>query len=253
MSLPLGLTRRTKVQSVLLAARLLVAMSVGASAWILVAALAIIGFSQQVTWRQFEIVQKETLCFAYAFVVAGTITGVVASATSGQWRWAMGSCAISIILSALSIPIIRWLIFRATTPDIPWGRRVWDSAVDCMRFGSILGVVFGLIMSSLVLAAVIVERRTKAWQFGLLVAVSVALMGMWALPAVISTLSDMVVLYVGANYRYLFDESLRGAGTGAGTGSLAGAVVAGLTARWYGATERGMSPIGWLQQPGVRP
>ncbi len=239
MTLPPGLTESTKARFAVGATRLLFTVSPGVLAWLLVAGFAIVGFSQQVKWERFEIVPKEVLGFAYAFAVAGTITGVAAAATSGQIRWAMGWCAISIIPIAASVPLLRWLIFRTLAPDIAWAGRVWGSSIECAVIGSLLGMVFGLVISGLILVTVLLERYTTAWQFGVIVTSIVALLGMQVLPAAISCLSDLTVLYAGANYRYLYDEWLLGAGVGAGTGSLAGAIVAGLMARWHSATERG--------------
>jgi hypothetical protein len=221
------------------AARLLVAVTPGALVWLLVGGFAIVGFSQQVAWQRSDFVPKEVLGFAYAFAVAGTITGVVSAATSGQIRWAMGWCAVSIVPLATSVPLLRWLIFRTLAPNITWAGRVWDSSFECAVIGSLLGIVFGLVISGLILATVVVERYTTAWQFGLIVTGIVVLLGMQVLPAAISGLSDLTVRYAGANYRYLYDEWLLGAGVGAGTGSLAGAIVAGLMARWHCATACG--------------
>jgi hypothetical protein len=236
MTLPPNFRPGTKAQ-------FLVALSLGASAWLLTVGFAIVGYSEQVSWEQSVVVQKESLCFAYAFAVAGTITGVAASATSGQRRWAMGSGAISLILLAGSIPILRWLIFPATSPNITWGQDVWHSALGCIEVGSLLGGFVGLIISGLVLASVPLERRLKTWQFGLMIAGAIALLGMWVLPAALPHLSDLVILYAGVHYRYLYDEALRGAGIGAGTGSLAGAIVLGSIARWHGAKDGHCSMI----------
>jgi hypothetical protein len=223
-------------------ARFPVAVVLGSFAWLLAVGLATVGYSRVVTWGQSEVVQQEVLYYAYAFAAAGTITGVAASDAPGRRRWAFASCAMSSILLAASIPIVRWLIFRATAPSVAWGRRVWESALGCIGFGSLMGAFVGPVVSVLVLASLLVERRVKPWQFGLMVAAMVALLGMWALPAAIPHLSDLVILRVGVNYRYLYDEAMRGSATGAGMGSLVGAIVTGLIARWYGA----VAPIGQI-------
>ncbi len=223
-----------------LKARFLVALTLCSLAWLLAVGLATVGYSRVVSWGQSEVVQQEVLYYAYAFAAAGTIAGVAASDAPGRRRWAFTSGTMSTVLLAASVPIVRWQIFHATAPSIPWGQRVWDSALECIGFGFLLGAFVGLIVSGLVLASLFVERRVKIWQFGLMVAAMVALLGMWALPAAIPHLSDLVILRVGVNYRYLYDEAMRGSATGAGTGSLAGAIVTGLIAPvvWCGCPDR---------------
>jgi hypothetical protein len=234
VSQPTSSSKGTIASSAKVVTRHAVASSLGVLAWALVAGLAVLGFSQQVTWHDSDVVSNEVVCFAYAFSVAGTITGLATSVAAGQRRRAAGFIVISIAVVAASVPAIRWLILRATAPNIQWAEAVWRSAVRGIRFGSVLGALCGLGASGLVIPAVILERRVARWQFGLIVAGAVALLGSWALPVAISLTSDLVVPLVGVNYRYLYDEGLRGAGIGAGTGSLAGAVVVGLTARWSG-------------------
>jgi hypothetical protein len=214
--------------------RHVVASSLGVLAWALVTGLAVLCFAQQVTWHDFDIVSTEVICFAYAFVVAGMITGLVASVAAGQRWWTSGFVLIGIAVVTASVPILRWLVLRATAPNVQWGELEWHLAVRFVKFGSVLGAFCGLITSVLVLPAVILERRLARWQFGLLVAGGVVLLGWWAIPAAIASASDLVVTLVGVNYRYLYDEWFTGAAIGAGTGSLAGAVTLGLMARWCG-------------------
>ena len=80
MNLPPALAESTKARFVVGATRILIAVTPGALVWLLVAGFAIVGFSQQVAWQRSDFVPKEVLGFAYAFAVAETITGVVASA-----------------------------------------------------------------------------------------------------------------------------------------------------------------------------
>jgi hypothetical protein len=162
------------------------------------------------------------------------ITGLVASVTAGRRRWTAGFVLIGVAVVAASVPILRWLVLRATAPNIQWGELEWHLSVRCVKFGSVLGAFCGLITSVVVIPAAVLERRLARWKFGLLVAGVIILLGWWALPAAIGSASDLVVTLVGVNYRYLYDDSLRGAGIGAGTGSLAGAVAVGLIARWSG-------------------
>src|SRR4051812_11903625 len=88
-----------------------------ASSWAFVTGFAILAFSGRATWHKQAIVQKEVLGFAYAFFVAGTITGVVALASFGNRRWAIGLGLIDCLLLAASAPALHWLIFRLTAPN----------------------------------------------------------------------------------------------------------------------------------------
>jgi hypothetical protein len=213
-------------------ARFVVAISLGTLAWAFVIGFAVFGFSQQVTWHFLQNRIGQTLYFAYAFSVAGAITGPVAYVAAGKRRWAIGVCAANIVLLAVSLPIVHWCLYRMIAASGGWTGHLWRSVRDCAAFGSILGVCSALIVSSLLLASIVVERHTKRWQFGLIVAVLVAVLGLWILPAMAYGLPDLAAPFAGFYCPHLFNTSLFAAGmTGAGSGALAGAVVAGLLAR----------------------
>jgi hypothetical protein len=213
--------------------RLAVAISLGTLAWVIVVGFAIFGFSQQITWRLLKNRTEEILFFAYAISVAGAITGVVACAAAGKKRSAIGACVTNAVLLLASLPTVHWLIYRRIAPNLALAQLLWGSACDCFLFGSILGVCSAVIVSGLVLASVVLERHTKRWQFGLIVSVTVALLGLWVVPVVASGLPELSVSYIGQTWPHLDNTSLFAAGmTGAGTGSLAGAVVTGLMARF---------------------
>jgi Arc/MetJ-type ribon-helix-helix transcriptional regulator len=222
------------------AARLAVAISLGTLAWTFVIGFAIFNFSQRITWVLLKEQTEEIVYFAYAFSVASAITAVVAYAAAGRRRWAIGACATNVVLLAASLPILYWFSCRNITLNSAWAWSVWSSAQDCAAYGSFLGVCTAFIVSGLILASVVAERHTKRWQFGLFVAVAVAVLGMWVLPVVAYGLPELAFPYLRWNHRHLWDTSLFAAGmTGAGTGSLAGAVVAGLLARCFNAEARG--------------
>jgi hypothetical protein len=216
------------------AARLAVGISLGTLAWAFVIGFAIFNFSQRITWVLLKERAEEILYFAYAFSVSSAITGVVAYAAAGRKRWAAWACATNIALLATSLPILHWLIYRNTTLNGAWAWSLRGSARDCVAYGAFLGVCTAVIVSGLVLASVVLERHTKRWQFGFIVAVAVAVLGMWVFPVVAYGLPELVFPYLLWNHRHLWSTSLFAAGmTGAGTGSLAGAVVAGLLARSF--------------------
>jgi hypothetical protein len=215
-------------------AQLAVAISLGTLIWAFVVGFAIFNYSQRITWLLLKERTEEILYFGYAFSIAGAITGVVTCAAAGKKRWAIVICASNIVLLAASLPTVRWLTYSKLAPKGSWLAAImWGSARDCFAFGAILGVSSAVIVSGLVLASVVLERHTKRWQFGLIVAVIVAALGLWVVPVVAYGLPELTGPYVGLTYPHLYDTSLFAAGmTGAGTGSLAGAVVAGLMVRW---------------------
>jgi hypothetical protein len=219
------------------AVRFVLALTAGELAWIIVAGFAVVGFSRQVTWPRYEIVHAEVFCFASAFAVAGTITGTVASAASGRRRWAMGICAVNAVLLGTSLVILRRFIFGATAPNVMWGKSCWDLAIECVMVGSAVGLAFAFVVSAAILAVTALERHLKAWQFGLVVAAAVGLLGWSLLPVALVALADssanlidFLKSYCGIVHTYR--DSLQGAGAGAGAGAFAGAIVAGLMARW---------------------
>jgi hypothetical protein len=215
------------------------AIVLGVLAWFIVIGVATAGFAAQVTRHDFEILGEEVLGFAAAFAVAGTIAGFVASATSGHRRWTIAFGAISPALLAASPAIFRWWIFRVTAPNVAWGERVWASAVGSMEAGSMVGLIAGLVISGLVVVAAVVERRTTSWQFGLIVAVAVAVLGLVGLPMMMPYVFEWLKWYAGPNYRYMYDRLISGAAIGAGTGAPMGAVVVGMIARWFAAAGQG--------------
>ncbi len=224
--------------SLLAAGRFTLELSLAASAWVFACALAVAVFAGQVTWDRGDIVQKELLGFAYAFVVAGTITGVAALVTSGEWPRAIGFGVIGGVILASSAPALRWLIFRLTAPNLAWARREWREVIERLGPSLALGAAVALVVSALVLAAGLLARRIAPWQFGIVVAVAIAILGLWAFPVAISHATDRAIPYLRWHYGHRQDEALRGAAVGAGPGALAGAIVAGLTARWLGASKR---------------
>jgi Arc/MetJ-type ribon-helix-helix transcriptional regulator len=213
--------------------RLAIAIALGTLAWAFGIGFATFGFSQKTTGLPLKNHWEEILYFAYAFAVASAITGVVACASAGKKRWAIGACATNIVLLAASLQIVQWLIYGKLAPNGPLAELSWDFARDCAKFGSVLGIGSAAIVSGLVMASIVVERHTKRWQFGLIVAVMVAVLGLWLLPDVAYGLPELAAPYIGLKYAQLHNTSLFAAGmTGAGSGALAGAVVAGLMARW---------------------
>jgi hypothetical protein len=204
---------------------------VAVAAWCGLAGLAVGAFARQVTWSGHDIIPKELVAFAYAFSVAGSLIGIAAVASGAGRRWATGFGLLNMAVLAASVPVVRGLIFRLTAPNLAWAGRAWEESIDCMRFGATLGVITGLVGSVFVFSLGLLERRMARWQFGAVAAVVVALLGFWLLPLAIAHLPNLVSNRVGDNYRYLYDEVVRGAGIGAGAGALCGAIVAGLLAR----------------------
>jgi hypothetical protein len=222
-------------------ARLAVAILLATLVWAAVIAFAVFGFSQQITWRVLKNRLDETVYFAYAFSVASAITGAVAYVAAGKKRWAIGVCAADIVLLAASLPVVRLLIYgKLGLGNRVWAERLWGSASECVIFGLILGVCSALVVAVFVLASAVLERRTERWQFGLIVAGTVACLGLWVLPVVAYGLPELAVPYIGLNYPQFYDTTLFAAGmTGAGSGSLIGAVVAGLLGRWFDSESPG--------------
>jgi hypothetical protein len=218
------------------------AIALGVLVWLVVIGAGTAGFSAQVTVQPFDILRREVLGFTVAFVIAGTITGLVASATAGHRRWTVAFATISLLVIAGSVAILRWCVFHVTAPNTDWGRHEWNSAIGIMETSSMLGIAAGLVISGLVLLAAAVERRMARWQFGVLVAISVAVLGNGVLPIATSRISDLIVLYTGPNYRYLYEDSIAGPAAGAGVGALVGAVAIGMIARWIAATEKTQRP-----------
>jgi hypothetical protein len=228
---------RTRGKSV---ARLAFAISLGTLVWASVIAFAVFGFSQMNTWQSPRNRLEEIVYFGYAFSIAGGITGAVAYVAAGKKRWAIGVFTTDLVLLAASVPIVRWLVYRSIASTGRWTFLIWDSMRDSAAFGAVLGVCAALVVSVLVLASVVLERHTKRWQFGLIVAVAVACLGLWLLPVIAFGLPELVAPYAGLKYRQVYDVSLFAAGmTGAGSGSLAGAVVAGLLGRWFNSESPG--------------
>ena len=158
----------------------------GVLAWFAVIGMATVGFAAQVTKYDYELFRPDVLGFAFAFAMAGMITGLVASATSGNRPWTIAFGAISAVLLGVSPAIVRWWIYRFTSPSAAWGQRLWDSAVGTISTGLIVGSLFGILLSGFVLVAAVVERRTSRWWFGLMVAASVAVLGSIGLPMAMS-------------------------------------------------------------------
>jgi flagellar biosynthesis protein FliQ len=237
MSVPLVMPREQRSTSFRAAVRFAMGISLTVSVWALLVGFAVAVFSLQATWNSFDIVQKEVLGFAYAFSVAGTITGVVASATFGDKQRAIVFGLIGGVLLAVSVPALRWLIYRLTAPNLAWADREWDGAVECIGLGLALGTSLALAVSGLVHASGLLARHLALWRFGILIAIVVAILGQWLLPVTISYLSDLVIPYLRWHYGFRYDEALRGAGIGAGPGALAGAIVSALIARWLGASR----------------
>jgi hypothetical protein len=243
-----GEKRRLRMAAAMI--RPALAIVLGVLAWFIVIAVSIAGFAAQVTRHDFELLGEEVLGFAAAFAVAGTIAGFVASATSGHRRWTIAFGAISPVLLAASLAILRWWIFRFTAPNVDWGEWEWRSAVGIVATGSKVGIISGLVISGLVLVSAVVERRTARWQFGLIVALAIAVLGSVGLPMMMPYVLDLIVMYAGPNYHYMYDRVISGAAIGAGTGALIGAVVVGMIARWFGAAGqgRGRQPAQAAQQ-----
>ena len=183
-------------------------------------------------------VSKEVVGFASAFAVAGTISGIAAVGASGRGRWAVGFGAAVAALLAASCLLLRWRVYSLTSPKLLWGEWVWETITQGLKFGGILGLAAGLMVSLAIPTAVALERRISRWQFGLLVAILINLLGAWILPPVVAALPGLLALRVGGNYRVHYDALVRGAGVGAGMGALCGAVVVGLVARGLGAGPR---------------
>lgn len=211
----------------------------GVLAWFVVIGMASVGFAGQFTKHDYELFRPDVLGFAFAFAIAGTITGLVASATSGHRPWTIAFGAISAVLLGSSPAIVRWWIYRFTSPNAAWGQRLWDSAVGTIATGLIMGSLFGVLLSGFVLVAAVVERRTSRWWFGLMVAVAVAVLGSIGLPMVMPYVVELVVMYAGGNFRHGYDEVTTGSAIGAGVGGLMGAVIVGMIARWFAAAGWG--------------
>jgi hypothetical protein len=223
--------QRNRLGRIVAGLRSILAIGLGVLVWVIAIGLGTAGFSAQMTTEPFDILRGGVLGFAAGFAVAGTITGLVASATSGHRRWTIGFGLISPVVFAASMAILRWWIIRSK-PNVAWGVSTWHYAAWRMRLGLMPGIVSGLVLSGLVLVAAVVERHTKRWQFGLIVAVTVAVLGLGVLPVAMSHTTDPIVLYVAPNDRYFFDRSMA---IGAGTGALSGAVVIGMIARLFAA------------------
>jgi hypothetical protein len=211
----------------------------GVLAWFVVIGMATVGFAGQVTKYDYEVVRPDVLGFAFAFAIAGTITGLVASATAGHRPWTIAFGAISPVLLGVSPAVVRWWIFRFTAPSAAWGQRLWESAIGTISTGLVVGSLFGILLSGLVLVAAVVERRMTRWQFGLMVAVAVAVLGSIGLPMIMPYVVELVILYAGGNFRHGLDEVTTGSAIGAGIGALMGAVIVGMIARGYAAAGRG--------------
>jgi hypothetical protein len=228
---------KTRLDAIAYRVRFTLAIVLSFLAWMTVIGLGTAGFSAQVTWRRSNIVPQEVVGFAAAFAVAGTIAGFTASATSGRRRWTLAFGAISLVTLAASVGFLRWWIFHSTAPNTTWGGRVWNSRLAIVKAGVVFGAISGLVISGVVLMVAVVERHTKRWQFGVIVAIVTAVLGMGVLPLAVSYLSDLIILYSGPNYRYLYERSMAGTAVGAGTGALIGAVVIGMIARSFAAAE----------------
>jgi hypothetical protein len=226
------------------------AIVLGVLAWFIVIGVSIAGFAAQVTRHDYEIPGEEVVAFAAAFAVAGTIAGFVASATAGHRHWTIAFGAISAVLLAASPAILCWWIFCTTAPNVRWGESMWESALGTMVTGLQVGIISGLVISGLVLVAAVVERHLARWQFGLIVAVAVALLGSVGLPMMMPYVFELMVIYAGPNYRYLYDRAISNAAIGSGTGALMGAVVVGMIARWFAAAGqgRGRHPVQAAEQ-----
>jgi hypothetical protein len=205
-----------------------------ASVWIFVAGLAITPFSGGVEWDVHGLVPAEVLGFACGLLVAGTITGVAALATSGERRAAIGFGVIMGLLFAAAMPTLRWVIGRLTSPNPDWARSEWVRALDGMTPGLALGVAIGLGIATLVFASGFLSRRMAPWKFGIVAAIVIAMLALWVLPEAISLLTDRALLYLRAQYGFRYDEALRGAAVAVGPGAFGGAIVGSLLARWFG-------------------
>lgn len=237
--------RGEKAASIAAAARSASMIALAPLIWAAVTGFASFEFSKQLTWDRYSVIQGELVGFAYAFAIAGSITGAMATATAGRWRLAIGLVAVNTALIAASIFIIRLLIVRATAPSIAWYNREWEATTEMMKLSTPAGIGFGLALSVLVLAASILERRMASWQFGIAVAGTISVLGLWILPPLEAVLTSAAIPYLRWSYGYRLDAVLQGALTGAGTGALAGAIVIGLLARGFCAPRRpeGARPI----------
>ncbi len=237
MSTPLTTSRGRRSPSLGAAGRFALVLSLTTSAWVLVAGFAIAVFSGQVTPNRDDVLQKEVFGFAYAFSVAGTITGAVALVTSGEWRRAVGFGTIGAILLVASVPGLRWSIDRLTAPNPVWAQREWDEAIERMGPSLSLGAAAAFVVAGMVLACGFLARRMAPWQLGIVVAIVVAILGLWVFPFTVSHLTDRVIPHLRWHYGHRYDEALRGSTTGAVPGALAGAIVTALMARWFGTSK----------------
>ena len=174
----------------------------GVLAWFVVIGMATVGFAGQVTKHDYEIFRPDVLGFAFAFAIAGTITGLVASATSGHRPWTIAFGTISPVLLGVSPAIVRWWIFRFTAPSAAWGQRVVGFGGRDHRDRPDRGQPLRVLLSGFVLVAAVVERRTSRWQFGLMVAVAVAVLGSVGLPMMMPYVVELVMIYAGGNFRH---------------------------------------------------
>jgi hypothetical protein len=259
MATPVPTSERTgRLGRIVAGTRPALVMMMGVLAWAAAVGVAVVAYPAHVAslWG-YWILQDEVFGFAVAFAVAGTIAGIAASATSGHRRWTITFAALSLLLIVASVAILYSWIFRFPVRNVggAWRIQLWRRATAIMGEGIVLGMIPGLLMSGLVLAAAALERRLARWQFGLLVAVVGAVLGIGVLPVAMSHVSDLIVLQYDPKYRYLHQNSIAGAAAGAGTGSLAGAVVAGMIARWFAAAgQRNQRPTGQpVRQPGDGP
>ena len=176
-------------------ARLAVAISLGTLAWAFVLGFAIFGYSQQITWHGWKNRWDVLLFFAYAFSIAGAITSTVAYVAAGKRKWAIGACASNIVFLAASLPVVHWFIYHKIVPNDRWtAKHVWDYARDSADFAFVLGCSSALIVSGLILAYNVLERHTKRWQFGLIVAMTVAFLGLGVLPWLAYSLHELAEL-----------------------------------------------------------
>jgi hypothetical protein len=91
-----------RLSSAIVLARQAATSSLGVLAWALLTGLAVFGLSLHVMRQDYDVVSAAVVCFAAAFVVAGMITGLIASVTAGQKRWAARFFLIGIAIVGAS-------------------------------------------------------------------------------------------------------------------------------------------------------
>jgi hypothetical protein len=219
------------------ASRFTFALCCTITAWTSVTVLAVVLFSGQVVRNPYDILQKEIFGFACAFAMAGAITGFVSMALIGGPSRALGFILTAGITLTASFLALRFMIFYYTAPNTIWGQREWDEASDRLLPCTTLAAVIALLISGLVLASAPLARRMSRIAFGVLIAVTVGILGLWVLPFAISHLTDRAIPYLRWHYGTRLDDALRGASIGAGTGALAGAIVIALISRWLATSK----------------